>query len=92
MKRILLGLFGVFTIFASFGQVQKPISWSYELSNKDPKVGDTLSLVFKAKIDNTWYLYSSDFDPDLGPIVAEFDFIDDPSYEAIDSIRPIGAK
>ncbi|CAD5267714.1 MULTISPECIES: cytochrome c biogenesis protein CcdA [unclassified Imperialibacter] len=92
MKRILLSLVGVVTIFASFGQVQKPISWSYELSNKDPKVGDTLSLVFKAKIDNTWYLYSSDFDPDLGPIVAEFDFVGDPSYEAIDSIRPIGAK
>ncbi|WP_339784554.1 cytochrome c biogenesis protein CcdA [uncultured Imperialibacter sp.] len=92
MKRILLGLFGIFTVFASYGQVQKPISWSYELSNNDPKVGDTLSLVFKAKIDNTWYLYSSDFDPDLGPIVAEFDFVGDPSYEAIDSIRPIGAK
>jgi len=92
MKRIVLSLIAVFTLSASFGQVLKPISWSYELSNKNPKVGDTLSLVFKATIDEGWYLYSSDFDPDLGPLVTEFTFTDDPSYATVDSIRPIGAK
>lgn len=92
MLRTVFLLLGLVVTFASNAQVIKPISWQHELSNKDPKVGDTLSLIFKATIDKDWYLYSSDFDPDLGPLITEFTFVADPSYEVIDSIRPIGAK
>ena len=92
MKKLLLSLFvlGIFSIASA--QVLKPISWTYELSKSELKEGDTLSLIFRASIDADWYLYSSDFDPDLGPMVTEFTFSPDPSYELVDSIRPIGAK
>lgn len=92
MKKLLLSLFvlGIFSMASA--QLLKPISWTYELSKTDLKEGDTLSLIFRADIDSDWYLYSSDFDPDLGPMVTEFTFSPDPSYELVASIRPIGAK
>ena len=92
MLRTVFLLLGLLVTFASHAQVIKPISWQHELSNKDPKVGDTLSLIFKATIDKDWYLYSSDFDPDLGPLLAELTLNADPSYETVNSLRPIGAK
>ncbi len=92
MKKILLVLFASGFFSVAYSQVIKPISWTYELSRPDAKAGDTLTLIFKAKIDKDWYLYSSDFDPDLGPLVTEFTFTPHASFELIDSIMPIGAK
>ena len=92
MKKILgtLLMAGLF-LPLSFSQVIKPISWTQELSKKVANVqeGDTLIISFKAKIDDNWYLYSSDFDPDLGPIVTTFDFEENDTYQLIDSIKPI---
>jgi len=64
----------------SFGQILTPSKWKVELSKQDIKVGDKIDIVFKATIDKTWHLYSNDFDPDLGPILIEFDFEEDASY------------
>ncbi len=55
-------------------------------------MGQELDLIFNAVIDQNWYLYSSDFDPDLGPIVTEFTFEPDESYELVGEIRPINPK
>lgn len=76
----------------TFGQVLKPISWKVELSDESPKPGDEVELRFKAKIEKDWYLYSSDFDPDLGPMVTEFSFNENDTYELIGEIEPIDAK
>ncbi len=77
----------------SFGQILEPTKWTVELSKKQGiKVGDVIDIVFKAKIDKTWHVYSNDFDPDLGPILIEFDFEDDKSYEKIGKVKPINAK
>lgn len=73
-------------------QILKPATWSIEVSNPSAQVGETVDLIFNVKIDEDWYLYSTDFDPDLGPMVTEFEFIPDSSYELIDSLAPIGAK
>ena len=37
-------------------------------------------------------LYSSDFDPDLGPMVTEFTFEPNEKYELVGEVQPIGAK
>ncbi|MBS0000339.1 MAG: thioredoxin family protein, partial [Cyclobacteriaceae bacterium] len=42
--------------------------------------------------DENWYLYSSDFDPDLGPMVTEFIFEPDDSYELAGDIKPVNPK
>lgn len=86
------GLFLFFLTFLSFtahSQVLKPISWEVELSNAKPEVGEEIEISFKAKIDEDWYLYSTDFDPDLGPMVTEFQFEENDSFELIGGIEAI---
>ena len=75
----------------SFGQILNPSKWKVELSKKEIKVGDVIDVVFKAKIDKSWHVYSNDFDPELGPILIEFDFEAHASYERIGKVKPINA-
>lgn len=91
MKKI-VALALVMLSFQSWAQILKPATWSIEVSNPSAKTGDEVDLIFNVKIDDDWYLYSTDFDPDLGPMVTEFEFILHESYELVDSLAPIGAK
>lgn len=88
MKKVLILSFFLFTL-TSYSQVLKPISWKVELSEQTPSVGEEVEIRFKAKIDQDWYLYSSDFDPDLGPMVTEFNFETNDTYELVGEIEPI---
>ncbi len=82
---LLVGLF----LQNTFAQVIKPISWESSILEENLEVGDTATLSFRAEIEENWYLYSSDFDPDLGPMLTEFEFVKDDSYQLVDSIIPI---
>jgi thiol:disulfide interchange protein len=73
-------------------QLATPSTWSYKVSPSAAKVGDEIDLVFNVKIDQNWYLYSSDFDPNLGPITATFTFTDNGTFKAIGKVKPVGAK
>ncbi|MFY0626492.1 MAG: thioredoxin family protein [Reichenbachiella sp.] len=73
-------------------EVLHPATWKFEMSNPNPKVGDEIALIFHAKIDGDWYLYSTDFDPDLGPLITEFTFEPHQSYELIGEIKPNNPK
>ena len=73
-------------------QILKPARWSYDVSSKEAKVGEEVELVFNVNIMPDWYLYSSDFDPDLGPMVTTFTFQKDPSYALVGKIKPISPK
>ncbi len=75
-----------------YAQILTPATWSTTTSAPEVKVGETLDLIFNASIDEDWYLYSSDFDPDLGPMVTEFIFEPDPSYELVGGIKPVNPK
>jgi len=92
MKNFFLTLFALVTFTASQAQILEPAKWSYDVSANEVKVGDEVDLIFNVAIDRKWYLYSSDFDPECGPIVTTFEFVNDASYEVIGKIRPIGAK
>jgi hypothetical protein len=73
MKRIIvLSL----CLFSGLVQAQNtdPIKWSFTLSSKEIHVGDTVEIVASATIIPDWYLYSNDFDKDLGPTLTQFDF------------------
>lgn len=74
------------------GQILEPAKWSYDVSNASPQVGDEIDLIFHIKIDQDWYLYSSDFDPELGPLVTEFTFESNDTYELVGGIEPIEPK
>ena len=76
----------------AFSQVLKPISWSVELSEPNPVAGQEIEVKFKASIGDKWYLYSTDFDPDLGPMVTEFYFEENDSYARVGEIIPVDPK
>jgi thiol:disulfide interchange protein len=78
--------------FATQAQILKPAKWSYDVSKDQVKVGEEVELLFNVKIDKDWYLYSSDFDPDLGPMVTTFKFQKHPSYELVGKIVPVKPK
>lgn len=74
MKKIIFLLITILSAATSFAQILEPSSWSTQASQKEVKVGDEIELIFKASIIKDWYLYSSDFDPDCGPMVTTFYF------------------
>lgn len=88
MYRLLLLIF-LFGAGIVHGQVIQPAKWSSAVSKSQVKTGETLDLIFKAKIDDDWYLYSSDFDPDCGPMVTEFTFAENDSYELVGELKAI---
>ncbi|MFT5953197.1 MAG: thiol:disulfide interchange protein [Cyclobacteriaceae bacterium] len=88
MRFLVLFLF-VFA-FSVHGQILEPVKWSKTMTDKETvKVGDELVISFKAVIDEKWYLYSSDFDPELGPMVTTFSFVSSSSYELVGEIVPV---
>jgi len=75
-----------------YTQILKPAKWTIDVSNKKAGFGEEVDLIFNVKIDRDWYLYSTDFDSTVGPMVTEFDFVADGSFELIGGIQPIGSK
>ncbi|NBA88153.1 thioredoxin fold domain-containing protein [Emticicia sp. CRIBPO] len=81
-----------FLFFQTYAQIEKPATWSFKAANENPKVGETIELQFIATIDKKWYLYSSDFDPDLGPIVTTMTFTPNDSYQLLGKIKAVHPK
>jgi thiol:disulfide interchange protein len=80
----------LFTLsFVAHSQVLKPVQWTVEASKKNVKSGDEIELIFKATIDDKWYLYSNDFDPDCGPLLTEFQFSDVKNFQVVGKAKPI---
>jgi len=77
---------------ATGAQILKPARWSYDTSVKEAKIGEEVELIFSVTIHPDWYLYSSDFDPDLGPTVTTFTFQSNASYALVGKIKPINPK
>jgi thiol:disulfide interchange protein len=77
-----------FSIAAS-AQILTPAKWSYFTSVTEAKVGDEVELIFKATIDKDWYLYSSEFTCEDGPIKTAFNFVPHNSYQLVGNIVPI---
>jgi thiol:disulfide interchange protein len=67
-------LLPVFILISFLAQAQlvKPPKWTFTLEPKDLQVGGGASLVMEAEIPMGWYVYSNDFDKDLGPLLTEF--------------------
>lgn len=79
--------------FAAFSQIQKSKAhWTYTFSKPEVKKGETVDLVFTAVIDKDWYMYSSDFDPDLGPMLTTFTFEKNNTFEVVGKLKPQNPK
>lgn len=66
----------------SFSQVFDPVSWSYHVESLG---NDEYELVFEAKIDETWHLYSQEID-EGGPIPTSFNFEESDKFEVIGKV------
>jgi len=72
-----------------FGQKITPAKWSWTLSPAQPAVGQEAEVIFKVSIDKGWYLYSSDFDKELGPVVTTVSIKPGLGIEAIGPLKAI---
>ena len=66
-----------------------PAKWSWSIKPANPKVGDQAEVIFKVAIEKDWYLYSSDFDKDLGPTVTTVTFKPNAGYQTIGGLKAI---
>jgi thiol:disulfide interchange protein len=76
----------------AFAQIQKPASWTYTFSKTEVKKGETVDLVYTALLQNDWYIYSSDFDPELGPMLTSFKMEPNDSYQLVGKLKPQNPK
>ena len=81
MKKLTLLVSIFFFIISNFifGQILTPVKWSW----KAEKINDTeYNLVFHAKIDKTWSVYSQFIGED-GPVPTSFTFTEGPNFKLI---------
>src|SRR5882757_672226 len=74
---------------AANAQILNPAKWTTESSVTDAKTGDEITLIFHATIDNNWYLYSSEFPCEDGPIKTTFTFLPNKNYVLVGGIVPV---
>jgi len=91
MKRLSL-LFFTFLTAISYAQILEPAHWSTSTSVSEAKVGDEIDLIFTVAIDDKWYLYSTDFPCEDGPLKTEFTFKPHGSYTLVGKPIPINPK
>lgn len=87
--RFLPFLFIILSKSFVIGQVETPAKWQTSTSTSSANIGEELDLIFTAAIDNSWYLYSSEFDCEDGPIKTTFTFTPDASYQLLGKLRAI---
>lgn len=88
-KLILLSTVLFLACFQLNAQILNPAKWTYETSVKEAKTGDEIELIFKANIDNTWYLYSSEFKCEDGPIKTSFNLVPHASFQLVGNVVPV---
>ncbi|MBX2913840.1 MAG: thioredoxin family protein [Cyclobacteriaceae bacterium] len=88
MKNLVL-LLCLISFSLTKAQVLTPAKWSYAASATEAKVGDEIELIFKATVDKNWYLYSSEFPCEDGPIKTSFNFVPHASYQLVGKLMPV---
>jgi thiol:disulfide interchange protein len=93
MKRTLSQVLLILLFLPVFLQAQilTPVKWDIQLSEMDVKSGDEIEIVFKAAIDDVWYLYANDFDPDCGPLLTELHFGNTVNFQPVGTLRAINS-
>lgn len=74
----------------TIGQIINPVSW--QVTAEPGKVPNEAVVVVRATIESNWYLYSSDFDPNLGPILTTIAFKPGSGIKADGALKAINPK
>lgn len=79
MKKLVLAVVALFFNITAFGQILKPVTWSYAAK----KTSATEAVIYlKATIEDGWHLYSQ-FMKEGGPVKTTFTFPKSASYTLI---------
>ena len=89
MKKPLLLLLFLGFLSIGNGQILEPSHWSTSMSVAEAKIGDEIDLVFSVKIDDNWYLYSTEFVCEDGPLKTTFTFNLHNSYKLVGNPVPV---
>ncbi|WP_162342555.1 protein-disulfide reductase DsbD family protein [Cyclobacterium salsum] len=73
-------------------QVISPPKWDIRIDNPEAGVGEEVTLILKASIPMNWYIYSNDFDPDLGPLLTEIVWEDQEGFQSVGDLTAINPK
>ncbi|MBC6426293.1 MAG: hypothetical protein GDA51_07455 [Ekhidna sp.] len=90
--KIIIATLGILFSLHGTAQILQPAKWSSSASKSEVKVIETIELTFTAKLDDTWYIYSTDQDPDLGPNPTVFEFDKNNTFELVGDIMPMNVK
>jgi thiol:disulfide interchange protein len=83
-KILLLFTVLIFLSSSIFAQIFKPVKWTF----KTKRISDNESeLVFEAKIEKGWHLYSQFLPSDQGPVATTFNFERNSSYELLGKVK-----
>ena len=83
MKRLILALAGLLIGSALWAQQLDPVKWSYSVKELSATEAE---LVFTAKLDDGWHLYSQYTDPN-GPLAIVFEFTPSNDYQLIGKVK-----
>lgn len=91
-KTTLFSVFFLLSCFSAFSQIIKPPVWTSKIEPANPTVGQEVTLILEAEIPTGWYIYTNDFDPDLGPILATLKLDKSEDFEVKGEFTAIGPK
>lgn len=89
--KLLLPVFLLISFLAQ-AQLVKPPKWTLTLEPKELQVGENATLVMEAEIPMGWYVYSNDFDKDLGPLLTEFVQAESGDFAVASQLKAINPK
>ncbi len=93
-KKIGKLLLPVFLLISFLAQAQlvKPPKWTFTLEPAALQVGEKATVVMEAEIPMGWYVYSNDFDKDLGPLLTEFVPAESGDFAVASKLKAINPK
>lgn len=77
---------------SSVAQILEPAKWSWGASKKSVKIGDEVELIFTVKVDQNWYVYANDFDPECGPLLTTLTLTQHASFKTVGAFKAIKPK
>jgi hypothetical protein len=81
----------IFLNLSAFSQIEKHAQWKFSVSKNQLKTGESLEVNIEADIDEGWYLYSTDFDPNLYAPHASISF-EGSGFKESGKLKAIGSK
>jgi hypothetical protein len=82
----------IFLSFSAFSQMEKHAQWKFSVSKNQLKVGESLEVTIEASIDEGWYLYSTEFDPNLDAPPHASIIFEGSGFKESGKVKAIGSK